>query len=60
MRAIVTIEGLAKVLPLTPSQIYKLIRDPVHPLPFKKCNKRLLFDLERVFHWFDNLPGARP
>ena len=56
-RQIVDIDGLTARLPLTKNQIYKKIRDPKHPLPYKKTGKRLLFDLERVYKWFDQLPG---
>ena len=56
-RQIVDIQGLTEHLPLTVNQIYKAIRRPEHPLPFKKCGKRLLFDVERVYRWFDDLPG---
>ena len=57
MRQIVDIQGLSGVLPLTVNQIYKGVRDPVNPIPHKKFGKRLLFDLEKVFKWFDALPG---
>jgi hypothetical protein len=33
------------------------VRDPINPIPHKKHGKRLLFDVERVFRWFDGLPG---
>ena len=56
-RRIVDIDGLTRILPLTKNQIYRLIKQPVHPIPFKKCNKRLMFDVESVFRWFDSLPG---
>ena len=56
-RQIVDIKGLTEYLPLTVHQIYKAVRDPVNPLPHKKWKKRLLFDIERVFKWFDELPG---
>ena len=56
-RQIVNVQGLTKHLPLTTNQIYKLIKHREHPLPYKKIGKRLLFDLERVYKWFDHLPG---
>ena len=56
-RQIVDIKGLAGHLPLTIHQIYKGVRDPSNPIPHKKWGKRLMFDLERVFKWFDDLPG---
>ncbi|MFC1896601.1 helix-turn-helix transcriptional regulator [Thermodesulfobacteriota bacterium] len=56
-RQIVDIQGLAERLPFSVNQLYKLTRHPKHPLPYKKCGKRLLFDLERVDKWFDSLPG---
>ena len=60
-RQIFNIDGLVDPnrggLPFTKNQIYKLTRHPEHPLPHKKCGKRLLFDLERVHKWFDSLPG---
>ncbi|MCF8142822.1 MAG: hypothetical protein K9N21_02765 [Deltaproteobacteria bacterium] len=57
-RQIVDLKGLSQALPLTAHQVYKLVRNPVHPLPHRKAGKRLLFDLEQVFKWFDELPGA--
>lgn len=56
-RQIVDINGLSEKLPLTTHQIYKLTRHPKHPIPYKKAGKRLLFDMDRVFKWFDSLPG---
>lgn len=56
-RQIVDIQGLTKHLPLSVNQIYKAVRRKDYPLPHKKCGKRLLFDLERVYKWFDALPG---
>ena len=59
MRQFVYIESLKKeVFPDTSiNVIYKWVRDPVNPIPHKKCGKRLLFDVEKVFRWFDSLPG---
>jgi len=57
VRQIVRINDLPKFLPLTTHQIRKMIRRPENPLPYKKCGKILMFDLERVFKWFDGLPG---
>ena len=56
-RQIVDIDGLAEILPLTKHQIYKAIRRPDYPLPYKKFGKRLLFDVEKIFKWFEGLPG---
>jgi hypothetical protein len=56
-RQITDIKGLTKVLPFTAHQIYKAVRAPVNPLPHKKFGKRLLFDMDRVYKWFDGLPG---
>lgn len=56
-RQIVDIKGLTEILPFTTHQIYKAVRAAEHPLPYKKHGKRLLFDVERVFKWFDGLPG---
>lgn len=56
-RQIVDIKGLTGYLPLTINQLYKAVRSPVNPIPHKKWGKRLMFDLERVYQWFDNLPG---
>ena len=58
MRQIVDINGLEKLLPLTVHQIRHKLRDPRHPIPHKKCGKRILFDVERVYKWFDQLPGV--
>lgn len=57
MRKIVDLKGLQDHLPFTGNQIYKLVRRPDYPLPHKKIGKKLLFDLDRVFRWFDSLPG---
>ena len=59
MRQIVDIKGLReRVLPdFTENQLYKWVRDPLNPLPHKKMGKRLLFDVEKVWRWFDSLPG---
>ena len=46
-RQIVYIDGLEKILPLTKNQIYKATKRADYPLPYKKCGKRLLFDLEK-------------
>ena len=56
-RQIVDIQGLTKHLPFTVNQIYKLTKRQNYPLPHKKVGKKLLFDLERVWKWFDSLPG---
>jgi hypothetical protein len=56
-RQIVRLKDLTKVLPLTEHQIRKAIRKAENPLPFKKCGKLILFDVERVYKWFDALPG---
>ncbi len=58
MRQIVDIYGLQKLLPLTLHQIRHKVRDPHNPIPHKKSGKRLLFDVERVYKWFDQLPGV--
>lgn len=57
MREIVNIEGLTKKLPMTKHQLYKAVRDPKNPIPHKKFGKKLMFDMERVYRWFDRLPG---
>ena len=56
-RQIVDVKGLTQYLPLSTHQVYKAVHHPEYPLPYKKYGKRLLFDLEKVFHWFDQLPG---
>lgn len=56
-RQIVDLDGLMERMPLTKWQVYKKIRDMEHPLPYRKAGKRLLFDMERVYKWFDGLPG---
>lgn len=60
MRTILTVRQLVErpELPWTTRwQIDKLIRHPTNPLPFKKAGGKLLFDLDRVYRWFDSLPG---
>lgn len=58
-RQIVTIKQLAQrtEFPWTEWQIRDLIKRNDCPLPHKKCGKSYLFDLERIWHWFDGLPG---
>ena len=56
-RQIVDLKGLREHFPFTDHQVYKYTHRSDHPLPFKKVGKKLLFDLERVFKWFDDLPG---
>lgn len=56
-RQIVDLEGLIKILPLTKNQAYKLIRGE-HPIPYKRVGRRLTFDVEKVYRWWDSLPGA--
>ncbi len=57
MRQIVDIEGLEKILPLTRNQLYKLVRRSDYPLPYKKIGKKLMFDVEKIYRWYDSLPG---
>lgn len=56
-RQIVDLKGLSERLPLSTHQIYKGIKHATNPIPHKKFGKRLLFDLEKVWRWFDGLPG---
>jgi hypothetical protein len=56
-RKIVNIKGLTEHLPFNVNQLYKLTKRRDYPLPHKKLGKRLLFDLERVYRWYDSLPG---
>jgi len=57
MRKIVEMEGLIEVFPSTKHQVYKFVKMPDNPLPHKKLGRRLVFDVERVYKWFDALPG---
>jgi hypothetical protein len=56
-RQIVDLQGLTERFPWTTNQVYKLVRGS-NPIPHRKLGKRLLFDLERVYVWFDRLPGS--
>ena len=58
-RQILDIKGLAESpnFPFTEHQIRKLIIRKDYPLPHKKVGKRIFFDLDRVYRWFDSLPG---
>jgi hypothetical protein len=56
-RQILRIKKAAEALDLTDHQVRKLIRRKVDPLPYRKIGKTLLFDMERVFKWFDAQPG---
>jgi hypothetical protein len=55
-RVIVDVKGLTE-LPLTVKQIYCKVHDPRNPLPHKKVGKRLWFDMDKVYRWFDSQPG---
>lgn len=59
-RQIVDLKGLAEHpnFPFSEHQIYRLIKNNDYPLPYKKAGRKILFDLERVFRWFDSLPGG--
>jgi len=56
-RQIVDLDGLTERIPLTKPAVYHAIKRREHPLPYKKMGKKLLFDLEKVYKWFDSLPG---
>ena len=58
-RQIVDIKGLAEMseFPWSEHEIRKLIKRSDHPLPWKRIGKKYYFDLERVWKWFDRLPG---
>lgn len=58
-RVIVDIKGLEgrPEFPWTEHQIRDLLRRRDYPLPHKKLGKKYYFDLERVWKWFDGLPG---
>lgn len=56
-RQIVDVKGLTQHLPLSTHQVYKAVHRAEFPIPHKKFGKKLLFDLERVWKWFDSLPG---
>jgi hypothetical protein len=60
MRQVVDIKGLAasESFPWTEAQIRDLLRRRDYPLPHKKLGKKFYFDLERVWKWFDSLPGV--
>lgn len=61
-RRIVDIKGLAEdsTFPWSESQIRKLMKRHDYPLPHKRCGKKYYFDIERVWKWFDSLPGKDP
>ena len=56
-REIVDVEGLSDKTPFSKGQIYKFTKRVENPLPHKKYGKKLYFDMERVYKWFDSLPG---
>ncbi len=56
-RQIVDVKGLTGILPMTSNMIYKAVRNPVRPIPHKKYGKRLMFDVSKVYQWFDSLNG---
>lgn len=51
------IEGIGKTFDLTKHQVYKLVRRREDPLPHRRIGKRLRFDLEKCWRWFDRQPG---
>lgn len=57
-RVFITINELSEAIPLTIHQIYKAVKKADCPLPHRKCGKRLLFEMDEVYAWFDSLPGA--
>jgi hypothetical protein len=57
-REIKDLNGFAEIAPFTKHQIYKLIKNPENPLPHKKIGKKLYFDMERFYKWFDRMPGS--
>lgn len=58
-RVVVDLKGLADrpEFPWSEHEIYKLIKHRDYPLPYKKIGKKYYFDIERVWKWFDRLPG---
>ncbi len=48
MRQIVDMQGITGILPLTKHQVYKKLRDPIFPIPHRKCGKKIMFDVEKV------------
>jgi hypothetical protein len=57
-REILDVEGIARRLCLTKSQVYHLVRRKDDPLPYRKCGKQLRFSVDRVWRWFDRQPGT--
>lgn len=59
-RQVVDIKGLAASdqFPWSMDQIRDLMKRADYPLPHKRVGKKYYFDLERVWKWFDSLPGA--
>ena len=57
-RVIKDLNGFVEVTPFSKHQVYKLIKNPANPLPHKKVGRKLYFDMERFYRWFDGMPGA--
>jgi hypothetical protein len=60
-RKIVNIEKLVELFAdagWTKKKIYHWTRRRENPLPCRKNGRCLEFDLERVYEWWDELPGV--
>ena len=57
-RSIKDLNGFVEATPFSKNQVYKMVRNPDNPLPHKKIGKKLYFDMERFYRWFDGMPGA--
>jgi hypothetical protein len=51
-------KGLCQRIPFSQWQIYKAIHRDFDKMPCRKSGKRILFDMEEVYDWYDNLPKA--
>lgn len=56
-RQITNVQGIADLLCLSRSQVYKLVGRQADALPHRKLGKVLRFDVSKCLRWFDLQPG---
>jgi len=57
-RQYLSVDKVAVMLDMSKHQIYKLVRRPIDPLPYRKIGKHLRFDEERIHQWFLRQAGS--
>ena len=57
-RRMLDLQGVEKEFPWTNYQIYHYARRAQDPLPHRKIGKKLYFDEEKIWKWFERQPGS--